>query len=98
MRTFREHIEDAFFVITSENIAKIKQGRLYGYSICNGKLIKDCYLTEDINITSESLGLFVAIKKCLVDIVLYRIAQVLSNCICLRKIITGQSAIRFGVL
>lgn len=25
MRTFREHIEDAFFVITSENIAKIKQ-------------------------------------------------------------------------
>ncbi len=98
MRTFCERIEEAFFVITSENIAKIKQGRLYGYSICNGKLIRDCYLTEDINITSESLGLFVAIKKCPVDIVLYRIARVLSNCICFRRIIIGQLAIRFGVL
>lgn len=39
MRTFRERIEEAFFVITSENIAKIKQGRLWArffYSFLNG--------------------------------------------------------------
>ena len=63
MKTFREHIDEAFFVITSENIATIKSGRIYGYCIYNNKFIKDCNLTEDINITSESLGLFVAIKK-----------------------------------
>ena len=60
---FEEHIEQFFFVISSENCYEISQGRIYGYCIVNGKLLRDCNIDVSDNISVDTPGMFVAILK-----------------------------------
>lgn len=63
MKTFREHIDESFFVITSDNYQSISNSHLYGYCFYNGGLIRDCDIDDSTAIGSDLPGCYIAVKK-----------------------------------
>ena len=96
MKTFREHIDESFFVITSDNYQSISNSHLYGYCFYNGGLIRDCDIDDSTAIGSDLPGCYIAVKKTENGIHIVQIAHHSYRFIISKRIITGLSAILSG--
>lgn len=59
--TFREHLEDTLFVLSSDNYRYIQESHLYGYCFTEKKFLRDCVINTEDSISIDSPGCFIAI-------------------------------------